>query len=86
MIRESVLQYFLDQKSASNVDQVNKGTNSKLIFMTKHVMRSAWLFLLFTLIYTSLIELLRVVLEIIQFGSWPFVTNFYLIRDENCPD
>ena len=54
--------------------------------MTKHVMRSAWLFLSWTLIYTFLDESIKVVVEIIQFRDWPFVTNFCLKRDENSPD
>ena len=41
MIRESVIDFYLAHKSSNNVNNVNKGANSKLTFMTKHVMRSA---------------------------------------------
>ena len=86
MIRESITEFYLAKKSSNNVNNVNEGANSKLNFMTKHVMRSAWLFLCCTLIYTFAVEIVKVFFEIVQFGDWPFVTNYRLKRDENDPN
>ena len=49
LIKQSVIQYFLKKNSVNNVDQVNKSANSKINFMTKHVMWSAWIYLSLTL-------------------------------------
>ena len=86
MIKKTVFDFFLNSKSKTNIDNVNEGVNNKLAFMTKHVMRSAWLFLVCTLIYTMVQEFFRVIFEIVQCGDWPIITNFRLKVDDNSID
>ena len=83
VIKESAIVYFTNKDSENNVGKINRDSQAKLKFMTVHIMRSTWFFLILTMAWTLGKELKQILLDIFRFNFWPFLTNFTLDWHEN---
>ena len=78
-----LVSYFSKPGSDGNLDRVAEASKEKLKFMTVHIIRSAYFFLILTMTWSILLEAKDVLIDF--WISWhiPLVTNFQLTCQEN---
>ena len=82
-VKKYLVSYFSKPESDGNIDRVADASKEKLKFMTVHIIRSAYFFLILTMTWSILLEAKGVLIDFWKSWHIPLVTNFQLTCQEN---
>ena len=77
------MSYFSKQDLEGHIDNVSETSKEKLKFLTIHIIRSAYFFLILTMTWTIILGAKNVLMDFRKSGQLPLITNIQLTCQEN---